>query len=303
MASNNWTVTTHTLDFNGVNTWVRTSHPNENDPTKAPVVVLHGGPGIGHNYLLPLQQWAEEGRQVIHYDQLGCGNSSHLPDAEPELWQPSLFIREFLNIIDTLGLKRYHIVGQSWGGMLGAEIALTRPAGLVSLSICNSPASMSSWVAEANRLRTRLPEGMDELMQSYEKAGDTANPKYLTCVDEFYRRHVCRLETSPACLEESNQQMEADPTVYHTMNGPNEFHVIGTLKDWSVIDRLDEITVPCLVLSGEYDEATPATWLPFVEHIRDVQALVVPDSSHCTHLERTDEFLTSVESFMREKEH
>lgn len=297
-----WSVETREIQFRDWTTWVRVSIPAEPDPDAHPVVVLHGGPGVGHNYLLPLEQWAAEGRTVIHYDQLGCGMSTHLPEAEPIFWAPDLFIEEFNNLISALALERFHIVGQSWGGMLGAEIAITRPQGLTSLSICNSPASMELWLSEASRLRTLLPEGMDERMREFEASGDTDNPEYVACADEFYRRHVCNVEPAPPELAASNAQVEEDPTVYHTMNGPNEFHVIGTLRDWSVINRVDAIEAPCLVLAGEFDEATPATWQPFVEHIPDVRSVVMADCSHCAHLEQTDEFLHLVGGFMRDQE-
>ena len=93
-------------------------------------------------------------------------------------------------------------------------------------------------------------------------------------------------------------QMEAEPTVYHTMNGPNEFHVVGTLAGWSIMDRLHLITVPTLVVAGEFDEATPATWRPYVEHISDVRSHVFPDASHCSHLEKPQEFRAVVAEFL-----
>ena len=67
----------------------------------------------------------------------------------------------------------------------------------------------------------------------------------------------------PEQVEQAFAAIEADPTVYHTMNGPSEFHVVGTIKDWQSKDRLDEIRVPTLVVSGRYDETAPAlqeTW-------------------------------------------
>ena len=42
---------------------------------KKPLLLLHGGPGSTHNYFEVLDRLAEEGREVISYDQLGCGNS------------------------------------------------------------------------------------------------------------------------------------------------------------------------------------------------------------------------------------
>ena len=52
------------------------------------------------------------------------------------------------------------------------------------------------------------------------------------------------------------------------MNGPSEFHVIGSIKDWSSTERLGEIHVPTYVISGEHDEATPALQVPLVDGIR-----------------------------------
>ena len=108
-------------------TWYRIT----GDPasTKAPVVILHGGPGAAHDYLDAYKLLARDGRQVIHYDQLGCGKSTLLPDRGVDFWTPALFVAELNSLIDHLGIRSaYHVLGQSWGGMLGAEFGITRPA-------------------------------------------------------------------------------------------------------------------------------------------------------------------------------
>lgn len=264
-----------------------------------PLFVLHGGPGMGHDYVRNIAELAEEtGRQVIHYDQLGCGNSSHLPDAPADFWTPELFVDEFHTVRSALGIDEYHLLGQSWGGMLGAEIAVRQPPGLTSLAICNSPASMALWMAAADELRAQLlPETLAAL-EHHEAAGTLTDPEYLAASDEFYWRHVCRVVPTPQDFVDTVEQMEADPTVYHTMNGPNEFHVLGTLREWSIIDRLHLITAPTLVVAGEFDEATPATWRPYVEHIPNAESHVFPDTSHCTHLEKPEEFRAVVAEFL-----
>ncbi|HTI27072.1 MAG TPA: alpha/beta fold hydrolase, partial [Kutzneria sp.] len=118
-----------------------------------PLVVLHGGPGCTHDYLLRLTSLAGD-RAVVHYDQLGNGRSTHLPDATPDFWTVELFLAELDNLVETLGIAdRYALLGQSWGGMLAAEHAVRRPAGLRGLVIANSPASMQLWSAAADRLR------------------------------------------------------------------------------------------------------------------------------------------------------
>lgn len=297
------TVTERVVRFLGHSTWVRIEEPRVPSPGALPLFVLHGGPGMAHNYVRNIAELADEtGRTVIHYDQLGCGKSTHLPEAPADFWTPQLFVDEFEAVRAALGMTRFHLLGQSWGGMLGAEIASRQPSGLASLLICNSPASMELWLQGASELRAKLPSGVQEALNHHEALGSLSDPEYVRAVDEFYRRHVCRTDSIPTDFVESTLQMEAEPTVYHTMNGPNEFHVIGSLRDWSIIDELHRINVPAFVIAGEYDEATPLTWRPFVTGISGAQSHVFPGASHCTHLEQPREFRHVVATFLAEND-
>ncbi|WP_231514424.1 proline iminopeptidase-family hydrolase [Mycobacterium sp. URHB0044] len=292
-------VHTRTVPFRDSDTWVQITTPRTPRFGALPLFVLHGGPGMAHDYVRNIAELADEtGREVIHYDQIGCGHSTHFPDAPADFWTPDLFVDEFHAVRTELGIDHYHLLGQSWGGMLGAEIAVREPAGLASLSICNSPASMDLWVEAATELRAQLPAETQAALDRHEAAGTVTHPEYLAATQEFYRRHVCRVVPMPADFVASEKQMEAEPTVYHTMNGPNEFHVLGTLRQWSIIDRLDRITAPTLVIAGEFDEATPATWQPYVERIADARSQVFADASHCTHLEKPEEFRAVVAEFL-----
>lgn len=294
-------VQTRMVPFRDGETWVQITSPDAPRADALPLFVLHGGPGMAHDYVRNIAELADEtGRVVIHYDQIGCGRSTHLPDAPRDFWTPELFVDEFHAVRAALGIDRYHVLGQSWGGMLGAEIAVRRPEGLTSLSICNSPASMTLWVAAANELRDLLPRETQDALTRHEAAGTVSDPEYLAATMEFYRRHVCRVEPMPTDFVDSEKQMEAEPTVYHTMNGPNEFHVIGTLGDWTIIERLPHIVAPTLVVAGEFDEATPATWAPFVDRIPEVRSHVFAGASHCTHLEQPAEFRAVIATFLTE---
>jgi L-proline amide hydrolase len=287
-------------DFRGWQTWYRITGELHSRP---PVVVLHGGPGATHDYTLRMARLAEQGWPVIHYDQLGCGRSTHLPDKGADFWTVDLFLEELDSLLTTLGVADdYHVIGQSWGGMLGAEHAIRRPAGLRSLVIADSPASMDLWVSEANRLRDALPPEVQQTLLAHEEAGTTDDPAYHEAEKVFYDRHVCRVVPNPPEVAASFAKIDEDPTVYHTMNGPSEFHVIGTLRDWSVVDRVKEIRVPTLLVSGAYDEATPATMQPFQDGIDDVRWEIFPDSSHMPHVEEEERFLSVVGDFLRAHE-
>ena len=266
---------------------------------KAPLVVLHGGPGCTHDYVDSLKGIAATGRAVVHYDQLGNGRSTHLRDKGADFWTVELFLDELASLTRHLGIDGgYHVLGQSWGGMLGAEHAVTRPAGLRSLVIANSPASMELWVSEANRLRELLPPEVQATLLAHEAAGTTSTSEYTAAVRVFYDRHVCRVNPWPDEVARTFAAIEDDPTVYMTMNGPSEFHVIGTLKPWSIIDRLDRIEVPVLLISGRHDEATPATVQPYADQIKDVRWEMFENSSHMPHVEETERCLQVVGDFL-----
>ncbi|MFV0359404.1 proline iminopeptidase-family hydrolase [Tropicimonas sp.] len=266
---------------------------------RLPLVVAHGGPGCTHDYVDSFKDLAAGGRAVVHYDQIGNGRSTHLREKSPDFWTVNFFLGEMEALLAHLGIAgRYALLGQSWGGMLGAEHAVRQPAGLRGLIIANSPASMPLWVAGASKLRAELPAEVEETLDRHENAGTTDHPDYVAATDIFYARHVCRIQPYPAEVQRTFDAMADDPTVYHAMNGPNEFHVIGTLKDWSVIDRLPQIAVPALVLRGAHDEATEECVQPYLDMIADVRGHVFADSSHMPHVEERADCMRVVEGFL-----
>ncbi|MEV8633013.1 proline iminopeptidase-family hydrolase [Streptosporangium sp. NPDC051023] len=283
--------------FRDWRTWYRVTGDLKAD--KAPLVVLHGGPGAAHDYTLRMARLAEQDRAVVHYDQLGVGLSTHLPERGADFWTVELFLEELDNLLGHLGIAdRYHLIGQSWGGMLAAEHAVLRPEGLRGLVIADSPASMKLWREECDRLRTELPAEVERTLREHEAAGTTGSAEYREAEKVFNARHVCMIVPNPPEVLASDAKTAEDPTVYHTMNGPTEFHVVGTLRDWSVIDRLHRVTAPTLLVSGRHDEATPRTVQPFADHIPDVRWQIFEHSSHMPHIEEEELFLQVVGSFL-----
>jgi L-proline amide hydrolase len=283
------------LDGEEAQTWYRITgdlRPGDAD-SPAPLVVLHGGPGGTHDYLLSLADLAGS-RAVVHYDQLGNGRSTHYPDRGAEFWTVDLFVRELHNLVEALGIaERHHVLGQSWGGFLAQEYALTQPPGLQALVLADTAASFPDFVAEANRLRADLPPDVEATLRRHEEAGTTDDPAYMEACLVFYGRHVCRVEWPPE-VAETFAWIERDPTVYHTMNGPSEFHVIGSIKDWQSKDRLPEIRVPTLVVSGRHDEATPALQQALLDGIAGSEWVCFEESSHLPHVEERKRYMQVV---------
>jgi L-proline amide hydrolase len=82
------------------------------------------------------------------------------------------------------------------------------------------------------------------------------------------------------------------------MNGPSEFHVIGSIRDWQVVDRLPEISVPVLLVSGRHDEATPAVQQTLLAGLPTVEWTVFGDSSHMPHWEERARYMEIVGSWL-----
>jgi proline-specific peptidase len=287
------------VSFRGHRTWYRVVGDRE-EPGRLPVLLLHGGPGATHDYLESLEALAETGRRAVFYDQLGCGRSDR---GDESLWTVETYVDEVGAVRDELELERIHLFGNSWGGMLAMEYALTRPPGLASLMLASSPSSIPQWVAETGRLRRELPPDVQAVLDEHETAGTTDDPAYQEAAEVFYHRHVCRLAEWPDYVMRTHRFVAEHGDVYRYMNGPSEFHVVGTLRDWDITDRLGELDVPTLVVSGEHDEATPAINRTVAAAIPGAESVIYPNASHMAHVEDPegycrllDDFMTRVES-------
>jgi proline-specific peptidase len=287
------------LSIDGHRVWTRRVGP-ATQTNRWPVVLLHGGPGVPSDYLEPLERLAADGHELIRYDQRGCGSSDH-PD-DPALLKVESFVAELAQVCSALGLERFHLYGQSWGGMLALEAALAGVPGVASLVLSNTPASMPLWAAETGRLRRELPTEILAVLNSHEQAGTTNSSAYQEALMGFYRRHVCRLDPWPECLWRSFRAMEQDPRVYQAMCGPNEFMITGSLKHWDVTERLGTIQQPTLVIGGEYDEATPMITEALHRGIPHSEWVVFKDASHLTHLEQPDAYLRLLSGFFTKVE-
>ncbi|GAC1404662.1 MAG: proline iminopeptidase-family hydrolase [Ktedonobacteraceae bacterium] len=278
---------------NGYRVWYR-SIGGGAEHEAVPLLCLHGGPGAPHDYLENLGMIASEKRRIIFYDQLGCGFSD-LPD-DTSRWQIPRFVVELATVRRELGLEHVHILGQSWGGMLAIEYALTQPQGLESLILANTTSSIPLWVAEANRLREQLPPEVNAVLLKHEEAGTTDDPEYQKAVTVFYDRHVIRMKPIPEFVQRGFDRISKH--VYYTMNGPSEFHVIGTIKNWDRTDRLSEIHVPTLILSGRYDESTPVINEILHKGIPGSEWVVFEHSAHIAHAEEPELYMQTVQAFL-----
>ena len=269
------------------------------DGPALPLLLLHGGPGAGHDGFEPLEALADE-RPVVLYDQLGCGKSD-IPDDE-SLWVIDRFADEVDAVRRGLGLDRVHLLGHSWGGFLAIEYMLRRPSGVVSLVLSSTAASADAFAREARGLVANLPEETRETIERCEAEGTTDSPEYEAASLVFFSQYLCRLPTPwPDCLMRSYANVQASPT-YNLMWGPSEFTVTGSLGTWDRTDRLGEISAPTLILSGRYDEATPALAAELKAGILGSEFLIFENSAHCAPVEEPEEYQRVLRDFLRRTE-
>jgi proline-specific peptidase len=287
------------IPFRGYETWWRSVGPEEGDAI--PLLCLHGGPGANWLHLKPYEALADE-RRVVFYDQLGAGNSAVAEPHDPTMWTPELYVEEVGAVREALGLERAHVLGHSWGGMLGMQYAATQPEGLVSLIVESSPPSVPAWMDELARLRAELPPDVEATLRRHEEAGTTDSEEYQQAELEFYKRHLCRVDPWPDWLDESFSTLLANPEVYNTMNGPSEFHVIGTIKDWDITSQLGRIQAPTLLFCGRYDEVTPASVEVAHRAIPGSEFVVMEESSHMAQAEEPEATLELVRGFLARAE-
>jgi proline iminopeptidase len=264
---------------------------------KTPLLVLHGGPGAAHNYLLSMKTLANE-RPVIFYDQLGCGKADAPADESVYTIQRS--IDEVDAVRKALDLDRVILYGHSWGTLQAIEyLCQGRGAGVERLILSGALASVPQVTAGLQRLIAAMPDGFAAKLRALEMAGKTATPEYAAIAQTFYDNFVLRTKPSADALV----SFEALSTsiAYRVLNGPNEFTITGKIKDWDRRKDLKAITQKTLITTGEFDEIT----LDCHETIRDgiagsAQLVVMANCSHMTMVEQPEQYNALVRSFLAE---
>lgn len=207
-------------------TWYKILGDLGSDTT--PLIALHGGPGGGHEYLTPLVDLHEKhGMTVIFYDQIGCGQSTHLQEkmGDDSFWTFDLFVKELDNLVDHLKLREngFYLLGQSWGGMLGSTYAGRRPQGLKKLVLVSSPASIPLYLEGVQGLLAGLPEETRKTLEECDRKGDHESEAFQNASLVWNKKHVCRIDPMPEPVQTAFKHLKEDPTSYLTMYAANFF--------------------------------------------------------------------------------
>ena len=270
-----------------------------NSPMK--VLILHGGPAATHEYLECFESFFPQANiEFYHYDQLGSYRSDK-PEGDDSLWTIERFVEEVEQVRVALGLDsdNFYLLGNSWGGMLAMEYALKYQRNLKGLIVCNMTADFDKYEAYNAKLRAKLPSEVLAQLAAYESRGDYHNPKYVQIVfDEYYTKHICRLDPWPEPLTRSFNHLNQH--VYEYMQGPSEFVPGGILKGWSVWDRLGELHVPTLMVGAKYDTMNPEEMRQMSTLVQNGRSLYCPTGSHMSFWDDQQVFMAGVIDFIHD---
>jgi proline iminopeptidase len=262
-----------------------------------PLVVLHGGPGVSHEYLLSLGALGDQ-RPVVFYDQLGCGLSDRPDDGA--LWSVERFVRELAEVRRALALADIHLLGHSWGTMLAVDYALYERDGIRSVTLANPSLDVKRWAQDADTLIAALPASERDAIDRHRAAGTFDSPEYQRAAFAYSRRHLCRLDPWPEVMLTSSTPMNR--RLYTAMWGPTDFEATGVTRNYDRTGELHRLTMPVLFMTGRYDTATPETTVIYARHTPRAEMVVFEESSHLPHIEEPEAFLRSLRDFLRRSE-
>lgn len=268
---------------------------------KKPLVLLHGGPGSAHNYFEVLDRLAEEdGRQLIMYDQIGCGES--YVENRPDLWTSKTWVGELIALREHLGLDEIHLLGQSWGGMLLLDYACNyKPEGLKSLILSSTLPASWMWGIEQHRMIKELPKEMQDAIEKATAINDYSDPVYQAAEAEYMSRHCSGpvTEESPECLR---RPVQKGGESYVVGWGPNEYTPMGTLKDYDVTEQLKDIKEPSLVINGGNDLCTPYIAKYMYDRIPNSRWELFRTSRHMCFVEENDKYVELMKEWLNQND-
>lgn len=285
-----------TMEFYGYRTWYRIL--GECQGNKKPLLLLHGGPGSSHNALEVLDKLAEDGRALIMYDQIGCGNSP--ADGRKDLFNRHVWLEELVALREQLGIGPMHLFGHSWGGMLLLDYLFEKqPKDLASVILASPVPSVTLWSQEQRRMNQELPWEMQEIIREADRTGDFYSGAYQWANMEYIRRHCCPewTDQDPECLRRpSGSGYEA----WLESWGPTEFQTLGNLGDFERMDDLKRITQPTLLTSGVSDTCTPLIAKRIYDEIPDCTWELFAHSRHMAFAEENERYIYVLRNWMNQ---
>lgn len=284
------------MPFKGYKTYYRIVKGD--DEKKAPLILLHGGPGSTHVTLEVLDDLADKtGRTLVFYDQIGCGNSP-VPTGHAELYTKEVWCEELMALLKHLKIDRYHLLGHSWGGMLLITYVSDYPhEGLLSAVLSSTLPSSKLWAQEAHRLIAKMSVEDQEAIKKAEESRNWDDPAFVLANEHYMHAHVGGpwTEKDPECL---TRPKNIGHEAYVTAWGPNEYDPLGNLGDWEYLEKMKKWRLPTLITDGAEDESTPYIDLQMHKAVEGSEWEIFEYSRHMSYVEEHDRYEQVVSDFL-----
>jgi proline iminopeptidase len=210
-------------------------------------------------------------------------------------------IAHFVENLDSLrrflGYDRVDLYGHSWGTILAVEYYRAHPEHVASLTLASAALDIPAWQRNARRLLETLPDSMQRAVKVSEAKGDFQAPAYQAAVNEFYGRYVWH---TPVEADLDSTMSTVNEGIYNYMQGPSEFTITGTLKNYDATGFLKQIKVPVLYTVGSDDEADTTTVKGFAAATPGARVVIIPHAAHMTMWDNPQANLAAVRDFLRE---
>jgi len=271
-----------------------------NNP-KIKILLLHGGPAMTHEYMECFETFFQrQGFEFYHYDQLGSYYSDQPKDSS--LWTIERYVEEVEQVRKAIGADstNFYVLGNSWGGLLAMEYALKYQINLKAVLVSNMMASAQEYGKYADEVLAKQmkPEVLSEI-KDLEAKKDFTNPRYMELlIPNFYQEHICRLKIWPDGLNRASKHVNGE--IYTLMQGPSEFGIAGRLANWDIKNRLNEISVPALMIGAKYDTMDPKAMEEQSKLVKKGRYLYCPNGSHLAMWDDQQIFMDGVIQFIKD---
>ena len=251
-----------------------------------PTVVLHGGPGAHHDYLLPGFDLLAHRRLLIYYDQRGGGRSAVARDV-PVGWREQVADLEALRV--EWEISRLSLAGYSWGGLLALLYAIEHPDRVASLALVSpAPASRSARATFAHRLAERNAAPEIQAERARIQAGGLRERS-----PEAYRKAMFELSVA-GYFHDWTKARDLTP---FRITGRTQDEVWESLGDFDLHSRLAALELPALVVHGE-DDPIPAETARETARLLRARFVPIPDCGHVPYVEAPDAFAAALDAFL-----
>ncbi len=261
--------------------------------TGTPVMLIHGGPGMGSFYLKSMEGLGVD-RPVVRYDQLGAGKSDRLTDTT--LMVIPRYVEELDSLRRTLKYDKVFLNGNSWGTIVAVEYYKAHPEHVAGMIFSGEAFDINAAEKEINKAVATLSDSARKAFAQYNVDKNLEAPAYKKATDEFYAKYVFRRPVA-ADLDSMMTMMGAEQ--YRYFQGENETMVVGTLKGYSAMSILPTIKVPVLMTTGEFDELGPKLIEQHAKLIPGAKFIVYKDAAHVTQWDAAEQSVRDAREFLK----